>query len=469
MAAAAASLSACAHVKPTGANEDVRIGIMGFRSRGLDHIEGFSKVQGVRITALCDVDSTVMARQVDAFKKKNIQVETYTDIRKMLESKNVDVISVATPNHWHSLAAVWSVQAGKDVYLEKPVSHNVWEGGKVVEAARKYKKIVQAGMQCRSSTGLAEAVEWVKAGNLGKIIVARGLCYKPRTSIGKTTGDQAVPSSIDYDLWTGPAALVPPHRNGKFGPVHYDWHWFWNYGNGDLGNQGIHQVDICRWFLGEKALSPRVFSVGGRLGYEDDGETPNTQMVFHGYSTPMIFEVRGLPEKSGSNKMDNIRGASIGVIIECEGGCVVIPSYTEAYAYDKSDKLIRKFEGAKSHFQNFIDAVRSRKVSSLKGEIYEGHISSALCHTGNISYRLGATAAPGEVRERIKGDRDAAPTFDRMAAHLAANGVDIEKAPLTLGMVLKMNPGKAVFIDNDKANALLKREYRKPFVVPEKV
>jgi hypothetical protein len=278
-----------------------------------------------------------------------------------------------------------------------------------------------------------------------------------------------VPANINYDLWTGPAALVPPHRNGKFGPVHYDWHWIWNYGNGDIGNQGIHQVDICRWFLGEKALSPRILSVGGRLGYVDDGETPNTQMVYHDYATPLIFEVRGLPEKSGSNKMDNIRGASIGVVIECEGGCVVIPSYTEAYAYDKSDKLIRKFDGATSHFQNFIDAVRNRQTSTLKGEILEGHISSALCHTGNISHRLGAKLAPGEIRDRIKADRDALPTFERMAAHLAANGVDIEKDNLTLGLVLKMNPHKERFIDNKDANALLKREYRKPFVVPESV
>lgn len=470
LAASSASLTACSWSRVRGANEDIRIAIVGFRSRGLDHIDGFSKVKGVRITALCDVDSHVMAKGVALFQKRGETVETYTDIRKLLESKNVDAISIATPNHWHSLAAIWSVQAGKDVYVEKPVSHEVWEGRKIIEAARKYKKIVQAGMQCRSSYSLAEAVEWVQAGNLGKIKIARGLCYKPRASIGKTTGDQPIPPYINYDLWTGPAELVPPHRNGSFGPVHYDWHWIWNYGNGDLGNQGIHQVDICRWFLGEKALSPRVFSVGGRLGYIDDGETPNTQMVFHDYPTaPLIFEVRGLHEKKGSKKMDNIHGASIGAIIECENGYVVIPSYTEAFAYDNSHKLIRKFSGATSHFQNFIDAVRTRKVSMLKGEIAEGHISSALCHTGNISYRLGTKTSPAEIRERIKSDRDALPTFNRMAEHLAANGVDIEKDNLALGVVLKMNPEKERFIDNDAANALLKRNYRKPFVVPDRV
>src|SRR4030095_11815623 len=201
-----------------------------------------------------DVDDAILSGEKKKWDDKGVTVEAHKDIRKLLESKNIDAISIATPNHWHALAAIWSVQAGKDVYVEKPVSHNVWEGRKIVEAARKYSKIAQPGTQPRSSRAIREAVEWVKAGNLGPIKVSRGLCYKPRPSIGKTSGPQPVPDTIDYDLWSGPAPLVPPRRNtAKFGTVHYDWHWFWDYGAGDLGNPGIHQMDIARRFLDSHA------------------------------------------------------------------------------------------------------------------------------------------------------------------------------------------------------------------------
>src|SRR6185503_4379244 len=244
--------------------------------RGRDHLDGLSGVKGVRITGLCDVDQSVLDREAQKRKKDGAKIEAHRDIRKLLDSHAVDAISIATPNHWHSLAAIWAVQAGKDVYVEKPVSHNVWEGRKLVEAARKYEKIVQTGTQSRSSHGIREAVEWVRDGNLGKLLIARGLCYKPRPSIGKVDKPQDPPAEVDYDLWCGPASMDPIRRK-RF---HYDWHWIWNYGNGDLGNQGIHQMDIARWFLGEDALSPRVWSVGGRFGYEDDGETANTQIVY---------------------------------------------------------------------------------------------------------------------------------------------------------------------------------------------
>jgi hypothetical protein len=330
---------------------------------------------------------------------------------------------------------------------------------------------VQAGTQSRSSQGIKEAVAWVAEGNLGKIQIARGLCYKPRPSIGKTEGPQPVPENIDYDLWTGPAALIPPRRNSKqWGTVHYDWHWFWNYGCGDLGNQGIHQMDIARWFLGENSLSPRVFSVGGRLGYEDDGETPNTQIVYHGFEkAPLIFEVRGLPEKTGAKNMDKYKGGSVAVVIECEGGHVLVPNYSGAIAYDKEGKQIKKWDGSSNHYQNFIDAVRSRKYTDLNADIWEGHLSSALCHTGNVSYRLGHAASQGEIKEQIKGDKGASETFERMAEHLAANDVDLEKTKATLGVPLMMDPRVEKFIGNTAADALLTREYRKPFVVPERV
>ena len=458
-----------------GANEDIRVAVVGFGGRGRDHIQGFSELPGVRLVALCDVDKSVLEREARKCADAGKPVQSYADIRKLLENKEVDLVSIATPNHWHALAAIWSMQAGKDVYVEKPVSHNVWEGRQIVNAARKYNKMCQTGTQSRSSReGIAKMVEWVQAGNLGKIRIARGQCYKPRGSIGKTEGPQKVPDSIEYDLWCGPAPLVPPRRNHpQHGPIHYDWHWFWAYGGGDLGNQGIHQMDIARWFTGENALSPRVVSVGGRLGYVDDGETPNTQIVFHDYAkAPLIFEVRGLPEKTGSSNMDKFparNGGSVCVNIHCEGGLVHVPDYKQAIAYDKNGEKIIEFKGAESHYGNLIKAVRSRKVSDLHADILEGHLSSALCHTGNISYRVGRQRSPDEIREGLKTDSAAWEAVGRMEEHLAANGVDLTKTPATLGEVLKMDPQTERFIGNEAANQLLTRKYREPFVVPEKV
>jgi hypothetical protein len=206
------------------------------------------------------------------------------------------------------------------------------------------------------------------------------------------------------------------------------------------------------------------------LGYVDDAETPNTQIVFHDYAkAPLIFEVRGLPESKGAKNMDKYKGGSVAVVVECEGGYVTVPNYTSATAYDKDGKQIQSWKGAKDHFQNFIDAVRSRKVSDLKADILEGHLSSALCHTGNISYRLGHTAAPDEIKAAIKNEKGALESFDRMAKHLEANGVDLTQTKATIGPILKMDPKTERFIDNAQANAMLTRDYRKPFVVPENV
>src|SRR5688572_23846655 len=253
-------------------SDEIRVAVIGFNGRGRDHIGNFSKMEGVRVVALCDADSSVLAREEKALSERGITAFTCTDMRHIMERKDVDAVSIATPNHWHALASIWACQSGKDVYIEKPVSHNVWEGRQLVNAARKYDRIVQAGTQARSSAAIAEAFVWMRAGNLGTIRLARGMCYKPRRSIGKVDGPQTVPSNIDYDLWTGPAEMKPLMRK----MLHYDWHWDFNTGNGDLGNQGIHQMDLCRWALGESRLAPAVGSIGGRFGYEDDGNTPNT-------------------------------------------------------------------------------------------------------------------------------------------------------------------------------------------------
>ena len=467
--ATAASMSIPAHswAQVEGANDAIRVAVIGFNGRGQDHIKELRGLgKSVRIVALCDADQKVLDKSVAAFEKRGDKVAAYKDMRQVFDNKDIDAVSIATPNHWHSLAAIWAVQAGKDVYVEKPVSHNVSEGRRVVQAARKHNKIVQTGTQIRSSNGIRAAVEWVQAGNLGKIQVARALCYKRRASIGKVSEAQPVPASVDYDLWCGPAPKGPLMRKN----LHYDWHWVWSTGNGDLGNQGIHQMDIARWFLGEKALSPRVFGLGGRFGYVDDGQTPNTLVVYHAYEkAPLIFEVRGLPEKTGAKGMDKLKGASVGDIIECEGGYVVVPDYRSAVVYDKQDNEIKRFEGATSHFENFIAAVRSRKREDLHADILEGHLSSALCHTGNISYRLGQQRRSGEILEAIKGDRAASETFGRMAEHLKVNDVDLAQDNAALGEFLTMDPAAENFPGNDRANQLLTREYRPPFVVPATV
>lgn len=466
LAAAGASLAPYSWAQVRGANDDIRVAVVGFRGRGKAHINDLLQVKGARIVAFCDVDQSVLDQQVKAFHDKGQKVKAYTDVRKLLESKEIDAISTATPNHWHALMTIWACQAGKDMYVEKPVSHNVWEGRKMVEAARKYNRIVQSGTQSRSNTAFQEAVAWVRAGNLGRVKLARGLCYKRRASIGKVKEPQKVPANIDYDLWTGPAAMEPLKRER----LHYDWHWVWNTGNGDLGNQGIHQMDIARWFLGEQALAPRVFSIGGRLGYDDDGTTPNTQIIHHDYGhASLIFEVRGLPAAAGRENMDDLFGASVGNIIHCENGFVVTGG-GQFKAYDSSGRVIRTFSGKmENHQTNFIKAVRSRRSSELTADILEGHISSALCHTGNISHELGKPASPAEIKAKLKGNSDVADAYERMVAHLAANKVDLIKTPLTVGAALVMDPKTERFTNNEQANALLTRKYRAPFTISEKV
>jgi predicted dehydrogenase len=473
LGAAALSMSASSYAQVRGANDSVRLGVIGVRGRGGDHIKGFAPLSGVRIAALCDCDATALKAAVELSKKLGHDSKSYADLRQLLDDKEIDAISTATPNHWHALVTVWGCQAGKDVYCEKPVSHNVWEGRQAVAAARKYDRIVQTGTQTRSSrAGVAAAVAWVQQGNLGPLQLVRGICYKRRASIGKVDGPQPIPPGVDYDLWCGPAPKEPLLRKN----LHYDWHWVWNTGNGDIGNQGIHQMDIARWLLGATKLSPRVWSVGGRFGYVDDGQTANTQIVFHDYApAPLMFEVRGLPEKQDSPNMDQYQGqymgCPVGVVAHCEGGQVFVPGYAAegAAAYDKDGKLIQKWSGTEDHFANFIKAVRSRKREDLHAEILEGHLSSALCHTGNISYRLGEQSTPDEIREQIKADRDALSTFERMVEHLRVNDVRLDGSPATLGAMLKMDPDAERFIGHEQANELLSREYRVPFVVPAEV
>ena len=481
-ALAASALGFPAFVRSQSPGSDIRVGVVGFNSRGGSHISDLLKINGVKITALCDVDEKVLGKGKENLAGKGANVATFTDVRKMLDSKEIDAISTATPNHWHSLIGIWACQAGKDAYVEKPVSHNVFEGRVLAEAAKKYGRIVQCGTQSRSSVGLHQAVAWSQAGNLGKLVWARGTCYKRRPSIGKVDAPTPWPAGIDQDLWFGPAPVKPLMR----AKLHYDWHWVWDTGNGDLGNQGIHQMDIARWFMGEQALSPKIWTVGGRLGYIDDGETPNTMFAVHDYEkAPLIFEVRGLPTDSKSKQMDDYRGNNgVGVYLQYENGHIEVPSYSAAAAFGKDGKMVKRFgsfaapkdgadpgkpestEGQGSHHENWTRGIRSRKAGELNAEILEGHLSSALCHTSNISHRLGKKQEPGAILEKVKANKEAADSFERMSDHLSKNGVDIAQDHLTLGEFLTMDPKTEKFIGNAEADKLLTRDYRKPYVVP---
>ncbi len=464
--ATALTLSAKSYARVHGANARIRIGVIGINSRGKDHINGF----GDQVAAVSDCDAQVLESVGGP-----LGVERFQDFRKLLDQTTIDAVSIATPNHTHSLIAIMAMQANKHVYVEKPVSHNVWEGRQLASAAEQLSKVCQCGTQSRSSTAIRQAVEFVQSGKLGKTLYAIGTCYKPRLSIGVRTDPLPIPAHIDFALWCGPADPKPIYRP----KLHYDWHWDFNTGNGDMGNQGIHQMDIARWFLGEQQLSPRVMSIGARLGYQDAGNTPNTQVVLHAYEkAPLIFETRGLPadkkfhgdRKEWEGNMDRFRGSRVGVIVQCEQGHVMIPNYTSAEAFDGSGTSIQKWEGGGDglHYQNFVDAVIANDSSKLNAPVLQGHISSALCHTGGVSHQTGNLGTVADVRQAASFHPVFADAVERMITHLTANGVDMEGAPqLVIGSDLTMDPTTELFTNSTSANALLKRTGKAPFEIPQ--
>ncbi|ADG67365.1 oxidoreductase domain protein [Planctopirus limnophila DSM 3776] len=444
---------------PKKTGDKINVCVVGVNGRGGEHIRGFSNNPDSIVYAIVDVDQRVGESKAALIEKEyKHRPKVYTDLREAYADKNVDVVSVATPNHWHALAAIWAIQAGKDVYVEKPVSHNVVEGRRLVEAARKYNKIVQCGTQSRSNPGLKEAIKYIHDGQLGEVKLARGLCYKPRNSIGPRSNYEP-PSTVNLDLWTGPAPLAPLTRKN----FHYDWHWQWPYGNGDLGNQGIHQMDIARWALNENSIGDSVMSYGGRYGYEDAGDTANTQVCFHSFGDKrLIFEVRGL-------KTDAYMGAKVGVIVYGSEGYMVIPSYSSATVFSKDGKEIKQFKGGsdQNHYNNFIEAFKARDMSKLNAEILEGHLSSALCHVGNISYRLGSLESLSALENQLAKDPEGLETTQRFAEHLKANGVDLTGNKIQVGPLLKILPNETFTGPrSEEANAMLSREYRAPYLLP---
>jgi len=474
-AGAATALSAYSYGQVAGANNAIRVAIVGFRSQGGSHLKTHLsdefKKKGVRVTAICDADKSILERGVQTCAKKGAKVTPYVDVRKLLDDRNVDVVVTATPNHWHSLISIWACQAGKDIYVEKPMSHDIFEGRQVVEAAAKYNRIVYVGTQNRSDEGLREAYEWIQAGNLGKVLRARGFCYKPRGSIGKTTGPQPVPPSVDYNLWCGPAPMTPLRRKR----LHYDWHWFWATGNADIGNQGIHEMDKCRWAV-QATIVKRAMGIGGRFGYDDDAETPNTETVFLETDTvPILFEVRGLPMRRATEKekrppMDAYKGVRIGEIIECEGGY-----YDGGWVYDKNGKKIRQFprDRGRKHRANFIKCLRSRKPQDNPAPPIDGHRSAICFHTGNLSYRLGKEVDRNQAAEMFKTDKVAQDCWERFQQHVSANDSSAWKP--TVGPWLTFDPRREVFTGPFARQANILRKgtangtYRAPFVVPDKV
>ena len=417
-----------------GANDRVNVAICGIHGRGAAHLEAYSKLHNAQIAALCDVDESVLKQRVAQMQKMGLpEPKTYYDVRKLLEDKSIDAISIATPNHWHSLMAIWGCQAGKDVYVEKPCSHNLWEGRQLVRAAARYNRIVQHGTQSRSSKTAREAIQKLRDGVIGDVYMTRGLCYKWRDTIGRAPVE-SVPAGVHYDLWTGPAQAHAFTRN-RF---HYNWHWFWNYGNGDLGNQGIHQVDVARWAIG-LGLPNRASAVGGHFMFDDDQETPNTLNCAFEYDLPggkrrmLEFEVRhwitnheaGIGQKQrsdaglGQERLGPLAGThnSIGNLFYGSKGYIALSDGDSpenyktwigkeqeagpAAAYDDDDEEV-------GHFGNFIDAVISRRKEDLHAPIEEGHLSCALVHLANASYRLRRPVNFNPETQEVIGDEEAA-------------------------------------------------------------
>ena len=507
---AGTALALPAWSRAAGSNGDIRIAVIGFNSRGMNHIQyilgqpGKSEpLPGVRIVALCDVDSNVLSKGVATLKKQNIEVKTYTDYRKLVEDNEIDAVTIATPNHTHALIALTALAAGKHVYVEKPVCHNVGEGLALLKAADYAAKkglILQHGMQRRSDHGWEAAMEFVKSGAIGKLVLSRATNYKMRQSIGKVTGGKEAADGVfktgvfadaegkpttgdvNYDLWSGPRPMLPVMR-AKF---HYDWHWQWAYGNGDIGNQGPHQLDVARWVLGNPEKPPlRVMSFGNRWAYTDDGQTPNNQMALYDYGkgkVPILFDNRGLPAKNmewGKSQKDGRmpvfspsgpgKGGQtqIGNVFHCEGGYVA-----ESKAYDNAGATVKKFEDFREgpdHMPNFIAAIRAGKILNPNMHVSHGVHAACLAHLANISYRVGKKASPAEIKERLANDKAAMATFENFAQNLTDNQIDLGADQAVLGPWLSLNPDTFKFEGEfaEEANKIASEDsYRKGFELP---
>jgi predicted dehydrogenase len=431
-AGAAGFLLAASETRHVEANDEIVMAVVGINGQGKSHFQDFSSISGVRIKTVCDVDERLFPdtlRMSQSLTGREVQFEV--DIRRVLDDREIDAISIATPNHWHSLITVWACQAGKDVYVEKPVSHNIWEGRQAVEATRLHQRIVATGTQGRSYPHVKEAIRMLHEGLIGDVYMAKGLCFKARENIGRKP-ETPVPSGLHFDLWLGPAAQRDFNENF----VHYNWHWFWDFGNGDLGNQGVHQMDIARWGLNKNDLPQSVNSVGGYFAFDSDQETPNTLLSTFRWQDGKIlqFEVRGLH----SNGEDEIRignlfyGSKGWMRLDDSGFRTYLgPGNEPGPGMDAVEgKTARMF-----HRENFIQAVRSQNPADLSADILEGHLSSALCHLGNIAYRLDRQLEFDSASERFVGDEQADGYLSR--SYRAPYVVPGMVSPSTAGQTLR--------------------------------
>ena len=417
-------------------NDTVQVAVTGIRSRGMDHCRALAQIPNVRIATLCDIDQRLLPGAVAEVEKlTGHRPSTATEYRKVLEDPDIDAVTIATPNHWHALQTIWACQAGKDVYVEKPVSHTILEGRRMVEAARKYNRVVQTGTQSRSSPATLRAIDYMNKGGMGDIYMAKGLCLKPRGSIGHTL-DSDIPEGVDWDTFLGPAPFRPFNEN-RF---HYKWHWFWDTGNGDFGNQGIHQADIGRWVLNKSTHPLRIQGFGNFFVWDSDQETPNIQHLEFEYEDGRIlqFEVRGLGtnEEGGIRIGDLVFGSKgwMSITNEEDGKCQAymsdiqlmqsgFSSYKEELGPSFTNDDPATSDAVVNHFTNFLDCVRKRKWQDLNADILEGHLSSSLCHLGNIACRL--------------------------------------KRPL------HFDPGSETFLEDAEADSYLTKVYRSPYLLPE--
>ena len=462
-----------------GANETINVAVVGLKSQGLSHINAYKTIPNVNIVALCDVDSFYLEKTRNNLLSENIRPKIYTDLRKLYEDKDIDAVSIVTPNHWHALATVWACQAGKHVCVEKPVSHNIWEGRKMVEAARKYNRLVQADLDSRSSLTHEAAFDYMHK-EMGKILLVRIVNYKRRKSIGKLIGPGTIPSTLDYNLWTGPGAMKPLLRES----LHYDWHWQWAAGNSEIGNNGPHQLDICRWGLRKQNLPKTVFSFGGRYGYQDDGETPNTHVAWYDYDgIPVIYDSSGLGENPETDNMDGITvytatgkkvkhpytgNANCSIAFVCEHGYIY-----ETTLFDNDGKKVRDFEkqGIGGPQVNFINALRTGKMDDLKTDIEQGHLSTSLCHMGNISYQVGELHPVEKLIAKIKDNKYLSQVYQDMVEHLQKHGVNLAKEQVIIGKQLTMDSKTERFTGQHSliANLFIKDTYREPFIIPDQI
>ncbi len=445
-----------------GANDRFRIAVAGLNGRGGSHIDGFSGVPGVEIAYVADPDKNVLANRLkNVHDKGHKNCKGIVDIREALKDPDVDAISIATPNHWHSLMTIWGAQSGKHVYVEKPMSHDVVEGRVAVEAARKYGVVIQHGTQQRSSAGVAGLNEAIKSGKWGKLKISYGYCCKPRGGIGHKP-ISSPPENLDWNIWKGPAVIDQFHGNY----VHYNWHWFWKTGNGDLNNQGTHQLDRARWAIDNDQTHPvRAMAIGGRFQWDDQGETPNTMFGIAQYPNGQycFFNVRNVNYNGYPRQVENEYYFE-------DGGRIIRDQYYKKGS-DKGEKV--NVPAGKvtpgGNWASFVTACRANKPEMANGNVYDAHYGCVLGHLMNNSYRLGKKVPFNKKAGQFGDNKDAAEHFGRIHDIMEKGvGVPVDKAQYTVGPWLTFDPKTERHTGEHAAdaNALLKDNNNPGFEVP---